>query len=64
MIADELIEDYRNATVAGEGGLDAIGTMGSWIDAANEHSEEFQEDDRIALMQELACRAAGRETGP
>jgi hypothetical protein len=70
MIADQLIEDYRTETwgVEGigpdgrvsEGDSDAVGTMASWIAAAKDHGEEFQEDDWIALVQELARRAARR----
>ncbi|MGO9155343.1 hypothetical protein [Mycobacterium sp.] len=69
MIADQLIADYRSATfsvegIGGpgeripEGDLDAIGTMASWLATAADHGEEFQEDDWICLVQELASRAA------
>jgi hypothetical protein len=71
VIADQLVADYRSATfsVEGlgpnpgkgtipEGALDAIGTMASWFATAKGHGEEFTEDDWIALVQELAQRAA------
>ena len=41
-----------------EGDADAVGTMASWFATAKDHGEEFQEDDWIALVQELARRAA------
>jgi hypothetical protein len=73
MIADQLIADYRSepwgveglgaeGTVRG-GDLDAIGTMASWFATAKDHGEEFTEDDWIALVQELAGRAAGQSFG-
>jgi hypothetical protein len=66
-IADQLVNDYRNAKTQAEdpreamayGDLDAIGTLASWLGAARDHFEEFQEDDWVALVQELARRAAG-----
>jgi hypothetical protein len=69
MIADQLIDDYRTETWAAEGiggpgsyvsegDADAVGTMASWIATAKDHGEEFQEDDWIALAQELARRVA------
>jgi hypothetical protein len=66
MIADQLIEDYRNSTwsveglspdrVIYEGENDSLSTLVSWINTAHDHDEEFQEDDWIALAQELAKR--------
>jgi hypothetical protein len=41
-----------------EGDADAVSTMASWIATAKDHGEEFQEDDWIALVQELARRVA------
>jgi len=60
MIADQLIEDYR---VGGEdqGFNDAVGTITSWLATAKDHGEEFQEDDWIALVWELARRCGGGE---
>jgi hypothetical protein len=49
-IADQLIEDYRDATqqnpndpleARGQGDLDAIGTMESWQESAEFHGEEL-----------------------
>lgn len=69
-IADQLIEDYRSATWAveglgpsgmvSEGDSDALGTITSWQATARDHDEEFTGDDWVALVQELAQRAAGR----
>jgi hypothetical protein len=66
MIADQLIEDYRTATWAMETGQmgvsqgdnDSLGTLASWLATAKDHGEELQEDDWIALVRELARRAA------
>ena len=68
IIADQLIEDYSSATWAveglgpsgmvSEGDSDALGTIISWQATARDHDEEFTEDDWIALVQELARRAA------
>jgi hypothetical protein len=69
-IADQLIGDYRDATqrnpndpleARGQGDLDAIGTMESWQESAEFHGGEFTEDDWLALVQELARRAAGHD---
>lgn len=70
VIADQLVEDFRNSTwtvegigpeaLVTEGGNDAVGTMASWIALAKENGEDFTEDDWIALVQELARRAAGQ----
>ncbi|OCB38759.1 hypothetical protein A5675_15325 [Mycobacterium malmoense] len=70
-IADQLIADYRESTwtleglgpegSVSEGDSDALATMASWIATAHEQGEEFTEDDWIALVQELARRAAGNE---
>jgi hypothetical protein len=54
LIADQLIADYRNATHEGEGPLDALGTIASWQATAADYGEEFQEDDWVSLVQELA----------
>lgn len=56
-IADQLIGDYRDARP--EGNLDALSTMESWQATARDHGDEFTEDDWLALVQELARRAAG-----
>lgn len=68
VIADQLIEDYRSAAWEVEGigptgkvnagDLDALGTVESWQATARDHDEEFTEDDWVALVQELARRAA------
>ena len=66
-IADQLIADYRDAKQAhaddpleatGRGDLEAFGTMQAWQEAADFHGEEFIEDDWLALVHELAKRAA------
>src|ERR1700746_1789944 len=72
MIADQLIEDYRTAPWAMETGQmgdsqgdnDSLGTLASWLATAKDHGEEFQEDDWIALVRELARRAAAGCGGP
>jgi hypothetical protein len=71
IVADQLIENYRSATlgVGGpgadptretviEGDVEAINTMTSWIAKAEQHGGEWQEDDWFALVQVLAKRAA------
>ncbi|WP_374023205.1 hypothetical protein [Mycobacterium sp. HNNTM2301] len=60
-IADQLVEDYRNATDGSHGDLDAISTMASWFEIGQGHGEEFTEDDWIALVQELARRLTDTE---
>jgi hypothetical protein len=68
-IADQLIADYRRATFSfegfggpgehvPEGDIDAISTMTSWTNLARERDGEWREDDWLALVQVLACRAA------
>jgi hypothetical protein len=57
-IPEQLIADYRSANGERQGHLDAIGTMDSWQGTAHVHGEEFTEDDWIALVCELARRAA------
>ena len=56
-IADQLVADYRTE---GEysGDIDALTTMTSWLATARDHGDEFTEDDWMALVQELARRAA------
>ena len=69
LIADQLINDYRTATWAMETGQmgvsqgdnDSLGTVASWQAAARDHGEEFTENDWVALVQELARRAAAAE---
>jgi hypothetical protein len=69
LIADQLITDYRHATWAletgqmgvSQGDNDALGTIASWQATARDHGEEFTENDWVALMQELARRAAAAE---
>jgi hypothetical protein len=65
IIADQLIEDYRSSTWTVEGiGPDGSvsegdsDAMASWLAKARKHCEEFQDDDWIALVQELTRRAA------
>jgi len=70
LIADQLIEDYRTATWAMESGQmgvsqgdnDSLGTIASWPATARDHGEEFTENDWVALVQELARRAAAGST--
>ena len=68
-IADQLIADYCDATqqnpndpleARGQVDLDAIGTMKSREESAEFHGEGFTEDDWLALVHELARRAAAR----
>jgi hypothetical protein len=61
MVADQLIEDYRNATHESEGNMDAVSTIDSWHATARAHGDEFTEDDWIALVQELVRRLAEGE---
>jgi hypothetical protein len=69
LIADQLIEDYRTATWAMETGQmgfsqgdnDSVGTIALWQATARDHGEEFTENDWVALVQELARRAAAAE---
>jgi hypothetical protein len=68
-IADQLIKDYRDSEWAVEGigpegvviqgDSDALSTLTSWMATAKENGEEFTQDDWIALVQQLAQRAAG-----
>ena len=60
MIAHQLIEDYR-AGGEYQGSSDALGTLDSWKTTAWAHGEDFTEDDWVALVQELARRAASVE---
>ena len=59
VITDQLITDYRSAERDGD--LDALSTMDSWQATAQAHGDEFTGDDWMALVQELAQRAAGGE---
>jgi hypothetical protein len=69
LIADQLIADYRTATWAMETGQmgvsqgdnDSLGTIASWQTKARDHGEEFTENSWVALVQELARRAAAAE---
>jgi hypothetical protein len=69
LIADQLITDYRAATWAMETGQmgvsqgdnDSVGTIASWQATARDHGQEFTENDWVALVQELARRAAAAE---
>jgi hypothetical protein len=67
VMADQLIKDYRDAKqehsddpleAIGEGDLDAIGTMQAWQEVAEFHGEEFRGEHWLALVHELAKRAA------
>jgi hypothetical protein len=57
LIADQLIEDYR-AESDERGFLDGVSTITSWQATAQTHGEELIEDDWVALVLELARRAA------
>jgi hypothetical protein len=59
MIADQLIEDYRNQEQDGQGDLDALATMEQHQGIARGFGDDFRELDWLALVQELARRAAG-----
>jgi hypothetical protein len=69
LIADQLIENYRTATWAMEtgqmgvslGDSDSLGTIASWQATARDQGEGFTENDWVALVQELARRAAAAE---
>lgn len=69
LIADQLITGYRTATWAMETGQmgvsqgdnDSLGTIASWQATARDRGEEFTENDWVALVQELARRAAAAE---
>jgi hypothetical protein len=69
LIADQLIQDYRTATWAMETGQmgvsqgdnDSLGTIASWQATARDHGAKFTEHDWVALVQELARRAAATE---
>jgi hypothetical protein len=58
VIADELITVYRNADTDDDGDLDAISTMTTWQGITQASAEEFTVDDWLAVVQELARRAA------
>lgn len=57
-IADQLVNDFRNSSEDGSGEMDAIGTIESWRSIARDHGEDFTDDDWLALVIELARRAA------
>jgi hypothetical protein len=69
LIADQLIKDYRTAKWAMETGQmgvsqgdnDSLGTIASWQATARDHGQEFTGNDWVALVQELARRAAAAE---
>jgi len=66
LITDQLINDYQTGTWAMESGQmgfsqgdnDSLGTIASWQATGRDHAEEFTENDWVALVQELARRAA------
>jgi hypothetical protein len=60
VIADQIVADYRDDEdeASFQGDLDAIATMESWQATAQDHGDEFREDDWLALVQELARRVA------
>ena len=70
LITDQLINDYQTGTWAMESGQmgfsqgdnDSLGTIASWPATARDHGEEFTENDWVALVQELARRAAAGST--
>jgi hypothetical protein len=59
MIADQLIEDYRDAS-PDQDLLDVVGTITSWKATAAVYGEEITEDDWITLVAELAHRVVRR----
>jgi hypothetical protein len=69
LIAEQLIKDYRTATWAMESGQmgfsqgdnDSRSTIASWQATARDNGAKFTENDWIALVQELARRAAATE---
>ncbi len=59
-MADEVIAGYRDGRDAHEGDKAVLSAVMSWHKTAHAHGEELQDNDFIALIQELARRIAER----